>query len=161
MELVVRRASSKDSADLARLTIRSIREICAKDYADADLSSWLENKTPANFSAWAKSKDHSLYVAECQGIPSGVGLFSHDGWIRLCYVLPEALKKGAGRALMAAMEAEACKRGLKRLELESTRTALKFYLRLGYVAGKRGKCSSCPTVEATYMTKDLDGTSPL
>eukprot|EP01041_Mallomonas_annulata_P036195 gene36195-59252_t len=50
-----------------------------------------------------------------------------------CYVVPEALHQGVGRALLQHVEVHARKAGLAILDLESTRTAEHFYRRHGYV----------------------------
>ena len=52
--------------------------------------------------------------------------------LALCYVVPDALHQGVGRALLVAAEAHAQQAGLAVLWLESTRTAEAFYRRNGY-----------------------------
>jgi len=50
----------------------------------------------------------------------------------LCYVSPDAQRRGVGRALYAALEAKARAWGLARLHLRSTVGARRFYENLGY-----------------------------
>jgi GNAT superfamily N-acetyltransferase len=47
-------------------------------------------------------------------------------------LLPELQSTGVGRALLAALETEARRRGLHELWLESTVSARGFYLKQGY-----------------------------
>ncbi|MBI2069005.1 MAG: GNAT family N-acetyltransferase [Elusimicrobia bacterium] len=155
MAVEVRVASPKDAADLARVNRRSILEICAKDYPGVDLSAWVENKTPENFRKWEGDSDKTVVTGLLDGKIHGVGLLKHDGWIKLCYVSPEALGKGLGKAILQFMETEAKTKGIKTIKLESTITAKDFYLRNGYKQGPKESCSACPGIKAFPMEKTL------
>lgn len=54
------------------------------------------------------------------------------GRVLLLYVEPRLHGRGVGSALLAAMEAAARARGLTALMLDSTQTALRFYLSRGF-----------------------------
>jgi GNAT superfamily N-acetyltransferase len=62
-----------------------------------------------------------------------VGGITKAGHITLNYVSPDARFRGVSRALLAALEARAVERGNRQCTLNSTETALKFYLANGYV----------------------------
>jgi GNAT superfamily N-acetyltransferase len=128
-------AEAGHAAAAAEVLRRSIRELCGPDYGHdlALLDAWCANKTPAQVTAWAA--DPALYtvVAERAGVVVGVAQVAPTpGEVTLCYVRPEAT--GAGSALLVALEAEAVRRGLRRLTLTSTATARSFYERRGYTA---------------------------
>jgi GNAT superfamily N-acetyltransferase len=133
MELIVRRGAARDAEEACRVVRRSIRECCAEDHGNdsAILDSWLRNKTPATVQSWFASEGYAL-VAERDDKIVGTAMLKADGTIVLFYVLPEARFAGIGRAMLQAIEAEARKRGLGRIELGSTKTAYGFYLRNGY-----------------------------
>lgn len=61
----------------------------------------------------------------------GFALLMQDK-LALCYVVPDALRQGAGSALLAAAEDGARAAGISVVVLESTRTAEAFYRRHGY-----------------------------
>ncbi|WP_431309592.1 GNAT family N-acetyltransferase [Bradyrhizobium iriomotense] len=67
---------------------------------------------------------------------AGVASVRSDGAVLLNYVAPEARFKGACKLLMHEIELWASHRGLEWLTLDSTATALRFYLSNGWaIAG--------------------------
>jgi len=55
-----------------------------------------------------------------------------SGEVLLCYVLPEVRFRGAGKAMLQAIELWTAASGTFELKLESTRTALAFYRHNGF-----------------------------
>ena len=126
------------------------------------LERWCRNKKPEIVRAWLGDPDSRTFVAldadarivgaaqvargvlnpsshDAAAPPSApeTGLQSEDGGagdfeVRLCYVLPEALRGGCGRALMGCLEEVARGLGASRLVLTSTSTARGFYERHGF-----------------------------
>lgn len=134
MTLAVRPASSADAEAAVTLVLRSITELCTADHHNdaAILDQWLANKTPENFRAWISDPDNFCVVAEVDGPVSGVGLVHRSGEIRLVYLAPGSQRQGLGRAIYAALEAQARTWGLRTLHLDSTLLARPFYEALGY-----------------------------
>jgi GNAT superfamily N-acetyltransferase len=62
-----------------------------------------------------------------------VGSVHSTGHITLNYVLPDARFRRVSRAMLGALEARTIAAGNARCILDSTETALKFYLANGYV----------------------------
>jgi len=87
----------------------------------------------------------------------GVALLTGAGKLALCYLLPEARGHGAGRALLAKMEEQACGWGVKALQLHSTASGAGFFAAHGYVDA--GKVRSPYGVETTFYWKQLDAGS--
>ncbi len=132
--LTVRVAAQRD-ADAAVDVIRaSITELCTADHQGdaATLEQWLANKTAARFQAWIARPGQYTVVVERDGILCGVGMLGGEGVIHLCYVHPDHTRHGVGRALVEAMETEARARGLVRLRLDATDTAMRFYEAMGF-----------------------------
>jgi GNAT superfamily N-acetyltransferase len=77
-----------------------------------------------------------------------------DGAIALNYLVPEARFQGIGKAMLAALEKEARRRGLSEVKLGSTVTAHKFYRRNGY--SDTGKNESLYGLTARGMKKSLE-----
>ncbi len=84
-------------------------------------------------------------IAEFDGAPVGMALFFHTfstwtGWrgiyLEDLYVMPEARRQGAGRALLKHLAALAVARGCKRFEwsvLDWNEKAIRFYQAMGAV----------------------------
>ena len=113
---------------------RSITQSCAADHRDdADtLATWLANKTPRHFLSWISNTDNFCVVAEANGRLSGVGLLHRSGEIRLFYLEPGAQRQGIGKMIHAMLEEKATTWGLRKLHLDSTVLARRFYEALGY-----------------------------
>jgi GNAT superfamily N-acetyltransferase len=76
---------------------------------------------------------HTVLVA-VEGEPiAGVAAVRADGHVFLNYVAPEARFLGASKGLMQGIEGWASSCGLAWLTLESTATALPFYLSTGWI----------------------------
>lgn len=130
------RIAIPSDAEAACVVVRkSITESCTDDHRgnDAVLAAWLANKTPEHMTGWIALPDAFAVVAESAGTVVGFALMNLRGDIRLCYVLPEAQRRGLGRAMMTALEEEATRLNLTEITLESTTTAHDFYRALGFV----------------------------
>lgn len=97
------------------------------------LAAWLANKTPEDVRSWIASSDAFGVVAESAGAIVGFAMLTLPGEISLCYLVPEAQGLGVGRAMLTTLENEAARRNLAELTLRSTKSAHRFYLRLGFV----------------------------
>lgn len=135
MNIGSRIAPSADAGSVCHVLVRSITECCAEDHRDdpALLHLWLHNKTPDNVRAWLDAPECFAIVAEVGRSIVGFAIASGNQ-IALCYVVPEALHTGVGKAMLQAMEVHAAGSGIQTLQLESTRTAKAFYLRNGFVS---------------------------
>lgn len=152
---LVRRARPDDAAAACAALRRSIVECCVLDHRHdpALLDPWLANKTPEVVRGWYERENDYSVVAEQDGVLVGVAALLAAGVVALCYLVPEAHHRGLGARMLAALEEEARRRGLKELTLTSTRTGLPFYLRQGYV--DEGPTRSHFGLEARAMRKRL------
>ena len=133
----------------------SITRCCAADHGDdpAVLGAWLANKTPAQFTAWLSAPGAMAWAAyrgEGVDADAGAGAGVHapmvgfalvlpPATLALCYVVPEVLGQGVGRALLQAAEVGARQCGAPALVLDSTRTAQGFYRRNAYAPAGAAK----------------------
>ncbi len=79
-----------------------------------------------------------MLVASVNDRIAGVGAFTYLGHVTLNYVDPDFRLRGVSKKIMATIEERARVLGLKRLHLESTLTAQRFYESIGYsVSGPR------------------------
>lgn len=136
MKIQVRPATEHDAPDACNVIRSSILECCTDDHrGDAKvLEGWLRNKTPEFVRRFILEPTAFSVVASVDEETVGFGSALETGEVTLCYVAPSVRFKGAGKALLAALEDHAARAGVKALRLESTRTARAFYLRNGFVA---------------------------
>ncbi len=143
------------TAEAACTVIRqSITYCCSLDHGHdpAVLTAWLANKTPENLAVWISASGTAAWGAYRGDTMVGFALLVR-ATLALCYVVPEALHQGVGRALLQHVEVHARKAGLAILDLESTRTAEHFYRRHGYV--QHGAVQTWAGLQAQPMRKVL------
>jgi len=156
MGIEIRAATADDAADACRVLRRSITECCSVDHRnDPDvLAGWLGNKTPDNVASWIASPSNHTVVALRDGELVGVALVTQAGKLSLCYVVPEALHAGMGKAMLDSVETQARAWGVSVLRLHSTAAGRDFFARNGYVLA--GKEKSCYGVECDFFWKKLN-----
>lgn len=159
MGIDIRIAAPEDAPAACAVLRRSIEECCALDHQNKRhiLDAWLGNKTAQNVALWFSSPSNYALVAHSDGELVGVALLTQAGKLSLCYVLPEVLHRGVGKALLADIEAQARRWDISVLRLNSTASARQFYERNGYI--NAGKEQSCFGVECDFFWKQLDGRS--
>ena len=140
---MIREAKITDAQQICDVLRRSITELCELDHRgdQKELDEWLENKTVQNCETWLKNEKTNFFIAESNGRIVGVSSISHDGYIGLCYVLPEVKGHGLGAKLLKAAEASVLNLDVQSFKLESTITAKGFYEHLGYIqtGGSQGR----------------------
>jgi len=131
----VRTATTDDAEAACDAVRRSIVEICGTDYGNEEsvMSGWLSNKTLDNFRKWIDASDaYSVVAVSANGEVVGFGRISRAGFVQMCYIVPEVLYQGYGKAMLSAMEQQAVQWGLDIIKLNSSITAKAFYERNGY-----------------------------
>ncbi|AYM98544.1 GNAT family N-acetyltransferase [Acidovorax sp. 1608163] len=166
----VRRAQATQAAQACEVVRQSITHCCALDHRHdpAVLAAWLANKTADHLAAWMAAPHAMAWGAywgvglgadrgadrgaEAGSTMVGFALLTQDK-LALCYVVPQALHQGVGRALLLAAEAGARQAGIAALVLESTRTAEAFYRCHGYEPA--GAVQAWAGLQAQPMCKRL------
>lgn len=133
----LRQASSDDATSACELVRRAIRLGCHADHGGRPvlIEHWLRHKTPEKLAQLLDCPDTLTLVAEDRHRLLGCASLRDCGQLVLCYVEPTTQMRGVGRAMLAELERQAVQRGLDRIYLNSTRSALGFYVRLGFVQG--------------------------
>jgi GNAT superfamily N-acetyltransferase len=157
MSFEIRLAASSDAPAACNVLRRSIVECCELDHKKdpSILEAWLGNKTPEMVASWFASPTNFSIVAVEEGNIVGVALLTGAGKLALCYLLPEARRKGFGKALLRCIEDRACSWGVKALQLHSTATSEEFFARQGYLSS--GNVRSPYGVDSIFFWKQLDG----
>jgi GNAT superfamily N-acetyltransferase len=164
MGIDIRQALPTDAADACILLRRSIEEGCGQDHGGRPeiLQAWLGNKTPNNVMAWFSSSTNYAVVAEMghgEGRTLvGLALLNQAGKLALCYVRPDQLRSGVGRALLEAVEAQARAWNIGKLHMHAPHSASPFFERLGYI--NAGKDKACFGMECDFLWKQVDACVP-
>ena len=139
MNFVIRDALPQDAEAGIIVLRRSIAELCDADHKNdlTVLNQWLSNKTPEMFRAWIVQPGSSLLVAVQNERILAVGSVTAEGQITLNYVSPDVRFRGVSKAMLIALETRAAERGCPACTLDSTKTALRFYLANGYREAKQ------------------------
>jgi len=99
----IREAEERDAEACSRVLCASIHELCVADHhGDADVvARWTANKTPERMARWIADPRATLFLAEHDGAPAGVGGgVSENGEILLNYVAPLYRFRGVSRAML-------------------------------------------------------------
>jgi putative acetyltransferase len=156
MGIDIRQATPNDAPAACALLRLSIEEGCQQDHGGRPeiLQAWLGNKTTGNVLGWLSSPSNFAVVAERGGEVVGLALLNQAGKVPLCYVRPDLLRNGVGRALVCALEAQARAWNIRKVHMQSPGSASGFFERLGYV--NAGKDKACFGLECDFLWKQLD-----
>ena len=168
MGIQIRQATPDDASAACALLRRSIEHGCVADHGQRPeiLQAWLGNKTPQNVAAWFGSPSNYAVVAARRADGAGdtaselvgLALLNQAGRVALCYVLPDVLRSGIGRELLAAIEAQARAWNIGKLHMHSPASASAFFERHGYV--NAGKDRACFGLECDFLWKQLGAVEP-
>jgi GNAT superfamily N-acetyltransferase len=158
---MIRRAAQGDGEALATLHRASIRALCADAYSPEQLAAWTAVLTSAAYETLI-DVGHVL-IAVDEEVPVGLGVCEPaESLINAAYVAPGSVRRGIGRELVAAMEAELLAAGASEVMLNATLNAVAFYASLGY--RDRGMTTnvlpSGVVLPAVAMTKQLSIVNP-
>ena len=142
----IRRAGAGDEEALARIRQSAILALSVPAMSTEQAEKWAM-RAPADRVVRA-IRDHDVWVA-VDGAASGWVEVDRDR-VEALYVSPSCARRGVGSILLARAETSIRSSGYAMARLESSRNALDFYLRRGYV-----RCGP-PDAEGAYpLRKDL------
>jgi GNAT superfamily N-acetyltransferase len=154
--MLIRAALPSDVADIFRVHISAIRDVCSPVYDQAQVESWTCRKRPEGY--LEPIARHPFFVAIVNGVLVGFSELNPDtAEVCAVYVHPERVRQGVGRSLLLAAEAAAGQRGLARVHLRATLNAVCFYRANGYVVDGAGSVllGDGMSLPCTDMHKDL------
>ena len=135
MDFIIRRAIHSDAEGIIHVHVKSIREICAKDYSEEQIEAWAGRKFKPEL--WIQAMDRDfIWVIENDAKIVGFGhLAIMDGEsceVLGLYFIPPALGLGFGKKMFFEFISVANNHHLKNIRLHSTVTARTFYESLGF-----------------------------
>ena len=148
----IRKARLADAEAMGRMVLRAIEQTNAKDYEPAAILALKASLTTAEIER--RMGERLVYVAMIGGELVGTASLSvANRRVHSVFVDPSRQRAGIGAALIAVIEKLARRKGLDRLVLASSLTAIPFYQRLGYESGQREVRQG--GVETLWMSKEL------
>ena len=155
MHFTIRPASPNDAAAAARVIAKAIRITCVADHGNDEdkIAAWLDDKSEANVEFLINDSASACFVAERTGEIIGFTA-ACSATLLLLYVDPDASGQGVGTALLETVERRARASGYERITLDSTKTAQRFYQRMGYADDARPGRAVCG-VTCYPMAKNL------
>ena len=156
-QCIVRPAVVSDAESAVAVLRDSITYLCVADHQNdpSTLQRWLQNKTTDNFSQWLQDSERHFVVAELNSEVCGVGMVRNSGDLDLCYIQPGKERLGIGAAMLHALEAQAARWRLSKLQLISTANARGFYEHHGYVFTGEQSVPGYGVVRDYYYEKAL------
>jgi len=135
----IRRADIADAENIHKAHMRSIQEVCAKDYSAEEIKAWGQREFNPIHRINNIENDYVWVVSSDDGEIYGYGHFKINksadgisGYVHGLYFCPECIGLGLGKELMQEIFLIAKKSGLKEIQLDATLTSFKFYQKMGF-----------------------------
>lgn len=134
----IREARPGDESGIHEAQMRSIRELCSRDYTPEEIRVWgnrplgtrWTNAIKAGF-VWVIEDEHKIYG--CAYLRTSEEASEKRAYVDCLYLSPEVIGQGFGRKLTLIMIEKAKDFGALSITLDSTLTAHNFYKKLGFV----------------------------
>jgi len=129
----IRRGREEDAPELARLFHASVREIAAQHYSGEQVRAW--SPTPPDASRFvARVRDGRIFLVATDGAGSilAYGDLEGDGHVDHLYARPDAAGMGVAALVYERLEQVARDGGMKRLYVEASEPASRFFARRGW-----------------------------
>lgn len=145
----------QDIPVLAAIFSASVQDLAIEDYSEEQVAAWAAEADDVDAFA-ARLSGRLTLVATLDHSTVGFASLRDNNHIDMLYVHPAAARRGVATALCDALEKLAAARGVRRVTVDASDTALPLFQRRGYRADRRN------TVELggewlgnTSMEKDL------
>jgi len=123
------KALPKDAEEISKLRINTIKSFPQDNPAQGELDFVINRNTPESITDKINSRDIFNMVDKGK-ILGNIEL--HEDRLNNLYVDKGRLKQGIGKKLLIFIEDYAKKKGIKKLHLRSTPSAIEFYQKFGY-----------------------------
>lgn len=134
----IRLFTPADSASLALIFHRAVREVGIRGYTQAQVEAWSPAPVQADKFFARVSDGRSVFVAVGENDdPLAFIELEANGHIDFFYCLPDVVGTGVGSALFQRLESAALELELSKLFVEASETAREFFLEKGFELIKR------------------------
>lgn len=155
-DLTIRYALPIDIEDICHVHRSAVKAIQKGLYEEKILDAWIAAITPINIEEGMKLNNSKWFVADIQNKIVGFAALESEK-IRSLYVNPECQNKRIGSKLLECLEAEAVKKNISRIFLNSSLNAYRFYNSHGYYMIKKiiFKLNETVGMDCFEMAKDM------
>lgn len=120
-----------DKRQLQQLFFDTVHKVNARDYSPDQLDAWAPLEPDRE--SWARLDDQFCFVVELQKMPVGFASLTREGLLDFLFVHKDFQGRGIATALLQQVERLAKKKGIERLQTESSLTARGFFEKNGFV----------------------------
>ena len=131
--MIVRAYRPTDAPRLANILHTAVHAVGARDYTTAQLEAWSPAPILSERFHERVSDGRSVWVAVSKDdVPLAFIELEPDGHIDCFYRHPDVAGKGIGKALFDRLKTAAITAGIRRLHVEASEAARRFFLREGF-----------------------------
>jgi N-acetylglutamate synthase-like GNAT family acetyltransferase len=127
--MTIRRFRNDDAAAVSQLIVENLRTVNIRDYSEELMDALAKHKSPQSLQKLASDCD--AFVAVEDGRILGVAMLYGDRVTNM-FVHTQSQSSGIGRSLITHIEELAKNREISKLSVDSSTTALGFYIKCGY-----------------------------
>jgi putative acetyltransferase len=142
MKIQIRPAMPDDAMEIVRVHYAAVHEIASACYSREILDAWSGppgEKRHERVRRPISSGGELFIVAEVDGVMAGFGVIvPAEQEVRAVYVHPSMGRRGIGAEILRSLETLAAEHGIRRLQLNASINAEKFYVDNGYSAIEPG-----------------------
>jgi GNAT superfamily N-acetyltransferase len=129
--ITLRAFTPADADELLALHVLSIRTLCSADYEPYIIDAWTNPKRPEHYIRAMENGEHLTVATDTTGRLLGFSAID-KGEVKAVYVHPDHIRRGIGAKLLSAAEDHARADGFSTVHLDSSLTAIPFYVARGY-----------------------------
>lgn len=157
-EFEIRSLVGEDIPLVSSMITRCVSESCRTAYDSDGLKYWTSLYSKKKFCEYTKGWDFWVLCGESDKILGCVGLNKNE--LRGLFVEPEYQGAGIGKKLLEFAESYAKKKGAKKISLDASPNAVRFYEKNGYVVlGTKRYATNLQkgVLEVIMMEKEIAG----
>ena len=153
-KMIIRKFRNKDADAVSELIVDNLRTVNIRDYSAELMDALAEYKTPQQVLIAAAECD--AFVAVENEAILGVAMLDEDQLANV-FTHTRMHGKGIGRSLLDHIETRAREQNISVLKVDSSITALGFYIRCGYQVIRKAHEQFCGIENTVFeMSKSLD-----
>ena len=129
-----------DLEEAYRLFYETVHTVCRQDYTPAQCEAWAKPMDKWDREGWRRtlSAHYTLIAIDNAGAMAGFADLD-GGYLDRLYIRADFQGRGAGRALVQALEAEAAHGGFEKVAAHVSHTARAFFEKMGYTVTQKNK----------------------
>lgn len=153
----IRLATADEAEHLWSIRNQAIRHGCTTSFDAKTISAWTPDEMPVSYICIVKNNPFFVAVNKNDD-PIATGYLNLEAdSVEAIFTLPQYTGCGAAGLILDAIKAEAKKRNIKKLVLDSSPNAERFYQKHGFISIKNGSYySSLAQAELNCIRMEID-----